>query len=395
MENKEEKTTEINTEDKIPKKHRKPRSYKTGWMKLIQHILITVAVLATVLYMAGSYVAIKDYNGSEIYHISASDKGRNFEDSVFFNSVFGREVSDVLRYVTIRSQMETGGSYDSDKIIDIDAYNTRQSSIGSLNGVTANYYLGDLIKWSKYGYETVESNVSAETISGNFIDHSSYSEETDGVDPQAVDETDASGLIVRDMLVNRYRTADGLTLEESADTWEEYDVLVSKLTECADSLHINYEEYLKFNDYFDPLNSNIRYCVITGEGSDRAVYTNAKIKTTDTDKIGSIFKTYGKYIIYDPDRMVYDTNTAITESTFNNLFDQYKYAYGDDSYIYIAADMSLPANDALKDANNGFTATYLPDRNQTFAIIALCIIGYLTLLVVCTMKEGNYIDENR
>ena len=373
----------------------KNKKTRTGILKVLQVILITAAALIGVLYFAGTIVVVNDNKDSQIYNLSSSDQGRAYEDSVFFNTIFGRKTEDVLRYVTIRSQLETNGAYDPNKVIDVVAYSSRTFESDMSSSVTAQYYLGDLLKWHKYGFEFESREVSPKYVSGNFIDHTSFSDNPEGFEENMFDISEEGELIIRDMLINRYRTVDGRTLEECVTDWSEYNYLVDSLLACADDLYTNYTEYLDYNDSMDVLNTNMRYCVIMGEGPDRIVYSNVDVPVNGTSNIDKTFSGYGRYISYDFDRMVYDTNTAITESTFNTLMQKYKYAYPDDCRICIAADMSMPADDALKSAKAGFENTYIPaDQGMVIGIVFLLILAHLCLLVLCTILEGREYDEN-
>ena len=364
----------------VPNKEHEPKapkkSVKTGFLKFLQHVLITVAAVMLLMYVASSIVVVSSYDKNEIYHLSASDQGRAYEESVFFNTVLGKETEGVLKYVTIRTQMETDGVYDPDKIIDVASYNARQENgYSGIEDVTAQYHLGDLLKWTKYGFEYKEAQVNSDTVSGNYISYS------DGGDTHS-------------MLINRYTTVDGLGIENLTDNWDDYDALAGSIQACSEDLYYNYTDYLSMTDYYDALNSNIRYWIRMGEGPDAVVYTNTALKLKDEPKVASTFMNYGKYISYDADRMVYDTNTAINESAFNALMSRYRYAYPDDCRIYIGADMTMPANDAIRSARAGFLSTFLPDADITYGIIILCLIGYLILLVICTIHEGVVRNED-
>lgn len=374
----------------VPKKEREPRtpkkSVKTGFMKFLQHVLITVAAVLLLMYVASSIVVVSSYDKNEIYHLSTSDQGRAYEDSVFFNTVLGKETEGLLKYVTIRTQMETDGTYDPDKIIDVATYNARQENgYSDAGNVTAKYHLGDLLKWSKYGFEYKNVAVRTDTVSSNYLNKDIYGT------PDGGEDIDLNGSDYNDtysMLINRYNTADGHVIEELTDNWTDYYLLTGNIQACSEDLYYNYTDYLSLSDYYNALNSNIRYWIIMGQGSDSVVYTNTAFKAADESKVASAFRTYGRYISYDADRMIYETNTAINESAFNSLISRYRYAYPDDCRIYIGVDMTMPADDAVRSARFGFISTYLPDTDITFSIIMLCFIGYLILLVICTIHEG-------
>lgn len=387
-----EKKQKVKTE-RTPKPPKSPKKeVKTEFFKFLQHVLITIAAVMGLMYAASTIVVVSSYDRNEIYHLSASDQGRAYEDSVFFNTVLGKEAEGLLKYVTIRTQMETNGAYDPDKIIDVAAYNARQDNgYSDVDNVTAQYHLGDLLKWTKYGFEYKDTLVNSDTVSGNYLNKEEYDS------PDSGEDADFYGADLNDshsMLINRYTTADGRCVEDLTDNWDDYDVLTGSIQACSEALYYNYTDYLSLSDYYDALNSNIRYWIRMGEGANAVVYTNTAMRAADEAKVAPAFKAYGKYISYDADRMVYETNTAINESAFNSLMSRYRYAYPDNCRIYIGVDMSMPADDAVRSARSGFVSTYLPNRDETYGIIILCVILYLILLVFNTIHEGVVRNED-
>lgn len=371
---------EENTTVKKPK----VKKSRNGFFKVLQHIVISIAIVALVVVLTGSTVIIPMYSDNVRYMISSTDNGLKYEDSVMFNTIFGNEISDVLKYVTIRTQVETKGKYDPDKVIDVAKFNARTMGVSNQdNGVTAQYYLGDLLKWNRYGFEYAPLDYSQMSVSANAL----FDDELDDF------ENDSYEYYVNAALVNRYQTVDGRTVEECVDNIDDYNYLCDQIIEAADSLSINYKNYLGLNEYYNVTESNIRYCVVQGTGKDRVIYSNDNVTNLSDDKIAETFKKYGKYVFFDADRMLYQTNTAISESAFNNLFDKYEYALNDDCKIYIACDMSMPANDSIVTGKKGF-ANYLPYYRQLILTIVLCAIAYIALLVLCTYTEGRCVDSD-
>ena len=377
MKRSDRKTEEVRT-DSVSSS---PKRTRTGGFKFVQHILITIVALIAILLISESVVVINRYEGKEILTQFGSDSGRKYEDSALFSTIFGYEVTDVLRLVTIRTQMETNGAYDPDRIVDVSAYNARQvEGYDPSEHITVKYYLGDLLKWKRYGFYNEERSAYEFPVSANGL----YGEEWGNTDPGYTEN----------YLVNRYKSVEGLDIESYAHNREEYEKLCNALMSCAEDLYINYNEYLGLSDYFSAFNSNIRYCVVMEEGKDRVIYTNADITAKmNNEQIADVFKDYGRYLSYDSDRMRYYTNTAITESVFNTLINKYKYAYPDDCMIYIGADMSMPVNDCISSAGRGFNLG-IPNRNVQIAALIICLILYLMILVACTILEGRIISAD-
>jgi len=370
--------------DKVKKeKIKKDRIYRTGMLKFLQHCFATVAAVCLIVIITGSTIIVPSFHGNRSISLSTSDEGRKYEDSVLFNTILGNELSDMLRLVTIKSQVETNGVYDSQKVIDIVAYNNRANVNSSVNTPSAEYRLGDLIKWSKYGMDFEDVTRESLSEAGKNLSTNSSDGYLDYLEPD----------VTYSMLVNRYKSVEGKGLEAYASSWAEYGKLIDELEVASDDLYTNYSEYLKLLDYFDPINSNIRYYITMEEDRKQVVYTNIEDKDITPKNVVSVFKEYGKYISYDRDSMVYNTNTAITEATFNSLLSKYEYAYPDKCNIYIAVDMKTPAVDSISIGAKGFN-NYLPYYSELYVIIALCAVFYMFILVVCTIREGKVLTSN-
>lgn len=373
---------------------------RTGFWKLIQHILITVMSVCLIIVITGSFVVIPQINGDETYILSTSDENRAYEDSVLFNTILGNELNSLMRFITIKTQIETDGRYDPDMIIDIYTYNHRTSGYeGKESDLTARYYLGDLIKWARYGFESSiktydKLSPSAKELVTNEIDGIPSAYFVLGGSDNVLSlndsprQADYNSPLQHEFLNNRYKTVEGYTLEDIAKTWEEYNFLVESVKLAANDLYLNYTDYLKYSEYYDTTATNIRYCVIDRESSDYKIYTNLELDSTSIDAIDKTFKSYGRVLRYDSDRMTYNTNTAITKNVFNALIDKYKYAFDEDTLVYFAVDMSLPVNDSISAGLKGYN-NYLPYYTQIICIIILSGILYLILLVFCTIKEGR------
>lgn len=370
----------VNTKNKNKKSH-------TGFFKVCQHILICVIAISLLIVVTGSSVIIPFYENSQTLYLSSTDEGRLYSESVLFNTILGNEIKDVFKLITIRTQMETNGKYDPDKIIDVSKFNSRGSiNTNTENEITAKYTLGDLLKWSRYGFDYEEIPANKISPSANALVSNDY----DGTGNIYNTDPNAS----YELLINRYKTIDGYNIEDTVNTWADYDQLVDEITTASNDLFTNYNYYLGLTDYFNQSSSNIRFCVLMGDKENQNLYTNDDIKATaSSEEILQAYKSYGKYIYYDSDNMRYLTNTAITEATFLSLFESYQYAFTDDCQIFISVDMDMLAKDAISIGAKGYN-NYLPYYKQLYLCIALCAILYLLLLVLCTIKEGRAIDSN-
>ena len=234
-----------------------------GFLHLLQHLLIAVAVVAVLIVTTGSTVVITGLNGNESYSLHASDQEKRYEESELFNTIYGRAVADIIRFGVVRSQLETDAEFDGKKVIDVTAYNYRDIGLPE-QYVTARYYLEDLLKWSKYGLEYSESYMTMEqaeeflgdktmltivdpnskyynTSDANYLksDIGSYTFVDDVSSNMMYTDGDVTEEGYRAILVNRYKTLEGMNLEEYTADWTSYQMLCDNLFMAMDSLSYN------------------------------------------------------------------------------------------------------------------------------------------------------------
>ncbi len=119
---------------------------------LLQHLLAMGIMVAFAAIMFNSYLTVQTMDGPKTYALSPMDAEPIFEDSDLFREIFQTAVADVTRLVVVKGQLETGGEFDSEKLIDVTEYAGRKG-VDSDCSVTAVYELEDLVKWGKYGVE--------------------------------------------------------------------------------------------------------------------------------------------------------------------------------------------------------------------------------------------------
>ncbi len=416
--------------DKKEKKPGRGRNGLHGFLRIIQHAALAVTVLSVFVMMIGSTVRIQGFRFGGTFEFGSSDQDKKYEDSELFNNMFGFVAADIIRLGVVSSQLETDGVFDGSKIIDVTAYNYRNIGLPE-QYVTANYYLEDLLKWSNYDFEYTPTKMTEEqerqflsektrvtvvdpdskyynTSDASYLksDIDSYTFANDVSANQLwVDNTtpdDGEEATIHQILVNRYKTAEGKNLEEYVSNWELYDSLCRNVENAAKSLAINYEEYLEYSDYYDVKNSNVRYFISKTVGENTQFYTNLRKQddvaavmsameiTKDSDE-NAAFPS-GKYVYYSPAEMVYETNTAITEETIRDIVQDYDYAYPETVKIWIGVDTSYPANDSFAQGFDGFY-NYMPYYWQWAAAAVAAGILYLILLCYLTVATGKDVDE--
>ena len=396
-------------EEKKDKKVRKKKKGALGTLHLLQHICFAGAASLVVVVLLSSFVTVEGRKDTETFFFDLNDTDTEFEDSAVFNKLLGRDISDIICYGAIRSQMETDGKFDPKKVIDVTAFDNRYSGIDG-EYITARYYLEDLLKWAQYGFETEETYMTGEEadqflsrtrevtyVEGN-VDGGSYLN-TDL--EQKVRVIDVSGNVLSDpenpirdnvtvnILKNRYHTVDGKNIEDYVSSWEEYTALRDHVQSAAEDLLTNYNEYLTYQDYYDNGNSNFVYFVRRTTGNQTVVYSNETVKNKSMDALtAQLQDTCSRYLIYDPQNMSFTTNTKVQEKTVRYVLNGYSYAYPDDSQILVGVKTGYREADVFRTAKNAYSQ-YSPYLWQYLIVIVLLGGLYLLLMVVLTAAEGK------
>ena len=126
---------------------------------LVQQTAALLLLVAIAAVLFNSYLAVDTADGTKVYELSPLDAETEFEDSVIFHDLFQSSVSDIIQLMVIKGQMETNGSFDPHKHVDITEFASGKSG-GVDCPVTAVYELEDLIKWGKYGAEYTDRIMS-------------------------------------------------------------------------------------------------------------------------------------------------------------------------------------------------------------------------------------------
>jgi len=395
--------------EKKPSHRRRRVRRGTAFLHFLQHIALVTAVVLIVTVLAGSCFTLYTRKGVERYSLIGEDQSVSFEDSKLFNRLLGNNISDIICYGAIRSQMETDGEFDPQKEIDVTAFAGRYGELPQ-EYITARYYLDDLLKWAQAGLEYEDVRMSGEEVSRFLssgrtltrLDPKSYGSgakyltsdltgatqviDVSGnlLDPSGIERDDAQESVLK----NRYRTVDGKNIEDLVSSWEEYHGLCDNLSASVEDLYTNYNNYLDYKDYFDSGDSNIVYFIKKTIGGRTEIYTNMAKNTGTAAQLKKELKEHcDKYIYYDVPRMEFETNTMIEEGTLRYLLNGYDYAYPEETQVMIGVDSAYVAGDCFAQARDGF-GNFVPYLWQYLSGAVICILIYLLLLMLLTKQEG-------
>lgn len=394
------------------KKPKAPGSRKRGsvvFFHFLQHISLVMAAVMITAVFSGSYLVVDTRKGPMSYNLVGEDQGRPFEESDLFNTLLGNSVSDIICYGAIRGQMETDGKFDPGKTVDVAAFAGRYGGIPQ-EYITADYYLDDLIKWAQAGFGYEEAYMDGEEAA-RFLGRSTM---VTRVDKEKL-ESGTGGYLNSDLsgarkvvtvsgnqidggnqvtlLLNKYRTAEGKNIENYVSSWEEYYELCGNVRKAAEDLSINYDEYLKYRDYYDSGNSNIVYFIRRAIGGQEQVFTNMETGLSSVTGLKKeLSSRCGKYIFYDAQSMEFETNTLIEEMTLRYILSGFDYAYPGDTQVMIGVDArygsQAGAQDCFAQAKAGF-GNYVPYVWQYLLSAIVCLLVYLLLLMLLTIWEGR------
>ncbi|RKM57095.1 sensor histidine kinase [Butyrivibrio sp. X503] len=379
---------------------------KINVRSVVQHFLAAFIVLILLFTTQGTNILINGVNGDVSYSLHEADKSRAYEESYLFNNILGNNISNVLRLVSQRSQLETDGQYDGDKIIDVTAYVNRGSVL--LGGyITAHYHLSDLLKWAQNGFETERKAMTAEECASFLAEETTYTHlknniVSGGMNSYLSSQLDDNSITSNkprnyefqdgqhDILKCRYQTVDGKNIEEIVSNWDEYDTLRQSVESASVALLSNYNEYVKNISYYSYQNSNIRYYVSRTINNKTDIYTNVSVE--EDENLLDKFKNYGKYIYYCPNELSYESNTLIKETIVRSMVKNYSFAYPDQIKVYIGVDTAAyPCDDDFTQGKAGF-AKYSPYRSQLYFLCALFVFLYVLLLII-SISQISVIPE--
>ncbi|MDE6662916.1 MAG: HAMP domain-containing histidine kinase [Lachnospiraceae bacterium] len=424
------------------KKKRKSGNKLRSCLTFLQHMMLTAAAVSLLMVVIGSVVIV---NGRS-YSLDMSDSETQYEDSDLFSMLYGEAAADIIRFGVIRSQLETNGVFDGKKIIDVTAYNYRNTGIPE-EYITARYYLEDLLKWGRYGVEASTEYMTLSELNEflsdktmlTIVDPDSKYYNTsdanymksdignytfvDGVSANMLPSDDygryyeedeygnAEEKFRIDIQVNRYKTADGKNIEEYTADLPSYKELCYNVGMAIQNLGVNYDEYLSFMDIYDSKNTNIRYCIEKTVDDHTEYFTNMddlisinELKRALSDKntnMSDFFKeslnnfdeNRYRYLYYSPSEMTYESNTDISESTVGSIVRTYDYAYPDNIRIWIGVDTCYSVNDAFYQGSAVYN-NYTPYVWQIGIFAVVAVILYLILFVYLTITTGKETDEN-
>lgn len=240
-------------------------------------------------------------------------------------------------------------------------------------------------KMENYTQAQLEDMVLSHIMEKNLNDFS-LSREDDGVLMVAVP-----------MLIGRYAPVIGKKhLTGHVDNWVDYIYLQKNLDATIKTLTRNYQQYQIYNDAYQE-ESNVKYAVrmMTDEGMSTFANINVPdIQDWEEYNITDFFSEYRRYLVYYPDKLVFEGNTSLRESDIDSLISESGYAFADTIHIWLAVDTDYAVEgDIFYEANAAYQKI-IPNVNSFFAAIFFLIAIWMALGIYLTVTAGQALDEN-
>lgn len=409
---------------------KKKKTSKIGqqFLILVQALSLACLGVTVLFYLFSARLFISKggikYNDHRI--ASLGELRSNFYDADIYVENLQNTLDDIGKLVVIKEEVENGGVYDGEKLINIGEYAYRDKE-GSYTGPTVYYHLDDLISWEQSGFDhvfhTFESfeqmdeyfkpnvsyvfNGSKENSSNKNEDlnknSSKKSEETEKkvlTEEQknaSVDTTDRGNKVpTLDMITEVYKNSDGKELIECARNAEEYTLLCTVLEETASKLYKSYINYQLYNEYYSTEESNIKYFVSFGDGKNKKVYSNLlNARTISEEVIPDYFKELGEYLYINLDNKEFLTNTPLYFDSVKDSFNSYNRLFFEDCDIWVGLDISYPVSDVYSENFYAFKNT-IKIFPWIVTGVATALIAFVVLLVTNTGYEiKNHHKENK
>ncbi|MGL5260281.1 MAG: histidine kinase dimerization/phospho-acceptor domain-containing protein [Lachnospiraceae bacterium] len=359
--------------------------------KFLSRICVVVIAICLSSIFINSFLKITtSYNENHYYVITPFNKEVQYEKTSLYQEILTENIEYITRFAVIANQLETNGSYDHDKQINIVEYANRTNVSSTKEEYEVTFYLDDLIKWGNYGFDF-------ETVTGTYEEISNLFKNT--ADEMIKEESIHYSI---DLLIQRYKTTDGKELIEIANNIEEYEVLKKYLMETAESLFHNYSEYVELSTKYLADNSNINYFIQIEENGEIKNYTNVVFEQnlmSSEERLNYMQKMGAQFLFFNPDKVAISTNTGISAQTMRSIIRKYEYVLKDNTRVYYSVDLSYQAIDDLQKGQQLYSR-FMPFYWQTligaliaFIVYILCIWRTLVLEVKRSQIKEKGIDK--
>lgn len=191
------------------------------------------------------------------------------------------------------------------------------------------------------------------------------------------------------MLQERYQTINHKNLTECVTDWAEYVTYCNWVQQAVEDISYNYNEYLGFQGRYSEENSNIAYHFEMSMMGESVQVSNLSLDTWDG--LDEYYReNYGRYIIYRPENMIFESNTGtaiFNEQAIFDAFSRYEYAYPETARIWLGVNTAYPHQDFLAEADAAYSLLH-PYAYPALITGAVGLLLWVVLLLFLSVKTG-------
>ena len=195
--------------------------------------------------------------------------------------------------------------------------------------------------------------------------------------------------VLVNMLEERYQTINDKNLKDCVKDWAEYVTYCDWVQQTVEDLSYNYNEYLGFQGRYTAENTNIAYHFEMSMMGESVRVSNLSLDTWEG--LDEYYReNYGRYIIYRPENMIFESNagTAVfNEQAIFDAFARYEYAYPETARIWLGVDTSYPLPDYFEEADAAYSLLH-PYANPLVITCAVGLLLWFVLLLYLSVKTG-------
>ena len=210
-------------------------------------------------------------------------------------------------------------------------------------------------------------------------------------------EDNGKEYITLSMIVPKYEPEGGLSLVALSRDWIEYSMLEANVYDAIDNLTYNYNQYQNRNDVYEYGRSNVHFVIRTKTAEGMQYYSNlpqALAKRGDSEQ-NEYFASLGRYLMYVPDNMRFETNAMVSEKEIFDSVSGYEYAFPENTQIWIGVDTTFPVtNDSFAYANRIYSSIVPYTWQIIIAISSFAFVWFLIWLYF-SYTTGKTEDESK
>lgn len=310
----------------------------------------------------GEGISVNEYTCEQVEQMIREEKERSAQQS---SSQTGAETAGTKQEKTEEWEI---GNFEKAKSADEEE---------ALVEVTEHVYVAEGVEETILTGETVEENDL--TVIEESIDW-----EPDGTDWEeenaAYEEEDQYALVP----VERYLPADGRSMLAHVDSVEELENMIFYLRESLHMLGDNYISYKEYQQRYDNEEMNFKYYIVQERDGKTQVYTNTAIAGKEMQEVYEYFSGLGRSLYFSPADFTYESNMSIREESVRGVWNKYRYAYPDDTLIWVGIDTSFQYADLFQSAQESYQMAapgYLYILCSVICgILALVLLGVMTYM---------------